>query len=229
MPGRSCPTRLYLGSGSSVLIVALWHTALNLGSATTAASGLAGMLIWIGTLAWAMAVIIAWLIADEPATRPFGRRLRDGALIGLIRSPVGRSIGGMAVVTFRGRRSGRTLATPVECVQGHGHVFIYVGQPDQKQWWRNVKANPQVTIDVQGQRVPGVATVHRGCDPDIEQDLAAYVDHHPQVARSLGLPAHGPIDRTALARAADRVVAVRIDYQPATAAVRIDQEPAAAG
>lgn len=96
-------------------------------------------------------------------------------------------------------------------------MFVFVGRPDQKQWWRNVKADAQVTIDVRGRRVPGVATVHVGCDPDIEQDLAAYVERHPRVGRSIGLPADRPVDPTALARAAASVVSVRIDLEPPAA------------
>ena len=210
-------TWLYAKSGGSVLIVALWHTALNLGSATTAGSGLAGMLIWFATLVWAIAVVIGWLIAGEPATRPFGARLRDGTLIALLRSPFGRLIGGMAVVTFRGRRSGRVLATPVECVFEPSHLFVFVGNADQKQWWRNVQADPQVTLDVRGQRVPGMARVAVGADPEVEPDLAAYIERRPRIGRALGVSVKGPLDHASFARATERVVSVRIDFSRGTA------------
>ena len=179
---------------------------------------MAGMLIWVGTLVWALAVVITWLVADEPTSRPFGKRLRDGTLIVLLRSPLGRHVGGMAVVTFHARRSGRTLATPVECVGDAGHLFVFVGQPNQKQWWRNVQADPRVTIDVRGRRVPGVATVHVGSDPSVAEDLASYIEHRPRVGSALGLPAKGRVDRAALARLAERVVSVRVELVPASAA-----------
>ncbi len=42
LAGSVVLTRLYIGSGRSVLLVALWHTAFNLSTATAATQGLVG-------------------------------------------------------------------------------------------------------------------------------------------------------------------------------------------
>lgn len=208
-------TWIYIGSGGSILIVALWHLALNFGSATTAGRGAPGTLIYLGILVWSILVVIRWLVADEPASRPFFTRLRDGSLIAILRSPLGRLLPGMTVIGFRGRRSGRTLRTPVECVHEAGDLIVFVYQPEKKQWWRNVQADPEVTVEIDGRDVPGRAIVHVGDDPGSVDDLATYVEHHPRVARALGLPIDGSRDRVALAAAATRAVSVRIEARSA--------------
>lgn len=216
--GAIVTTWVYVGSGSSVLIVALWHMALNFASATMAARGLPGVIVWNGMLLWAILVTIGWIVAPEPTSRPFLTRLRDGSLIGILRSPFGRLFGGMTVVTFRARRSGRTLMTPVECVYEPGQVFILVGHPDHKQWWRNVQADPNVAIAIAGRDVPGRATVHVGDDPEAVRDLLTYIEHRPRAARAVGLPTDRSMDPSALAAAAERAVSVRIDLlQPLSA------------
>jgi deazaflavin-dependent oxidoreductase (nitroreductase family) len=217
LSGAIVLTWLYIGSGGSIWIIALWHLALNFGSATTAGRGVPGMVVWNGMLLWAIVVVVGWAIAGEPRTRPFLTRLRDGSLIAILRSPMGRLFGGMTVITFRARRTGRTLSTPVECVYEPGHLFVLVGHPEQKQWWRNVSANPEVTVEIDGHEVPGRATVHVGDDAGAEDDLASYLRHRPRVAHALGLPPNGALDRAALSAAAEQAVSVRIDVQPAAA------------
>jgi deazaflavin-dependent oxidoreductase (nitroreductase family) len=177
-------TWIYVGSGGSILIVALWHLALNFASATTAGRGVPGMVVWTGILLWAILVVIGWVVATEPKTRPFMTRLRDGSLVALLRSPAGRLFGGLTVITFRGRRSGRTLRTPVECVHEAGQLFVLVAHPEQKQWWRNVRAVPDVTVEVAGQDVAGRATVHVGDDQGAEEDLARFLQHRPRAVRA---------------------------------------------
>jgi uncharacterized protein len=215
--GSMILTWLYVGSGGSIWIVALWHLTYNFASATTAGRGPTGMLVYTAIVVWALAIGVAWLMADEPRTRPFMTRLRDGTLIALLRSPLGRSMRGMTVITFKARRSGRTLRTPVECVYEAGRLFVLVSHPDTKQWWRNVMANPEVLVEVDGHDVPAHATVHKGPDETAAHDLGVYLGHRPRVARMLGIPLGPDSNARALAEAATRTVSVRIDLPAATA------------
>ena len=216
--GSMILTWLYVGSGRSIWIVALWHLTYNFASASAAGRGAAGSIVYAAIIVWALAVGVAWLVADEPRSRPLMTRLRDGFLIGLLRGPLGRSIHGMTVVTFKGRRSGRTLRTPVECVYEAGQLFVLVGQPDTKQWWRNVMANPDVLVEVDGHDLPGRATVHTGTDESAVHDLGVYLEHRPGVARSLGAEPGSSDFRDALTAATARTVSVRIDLSPAASA-----------
>ncbi|HEX5588819.1 MAG TPA: nitroreductase/quinone reductase family protein [Candidatus Limnocylindrales bacterium] len=214
--GSMILTWLYVGSGGSIWIVALWHLTYNFASATTAGRGAVGMLVYTAIVIWALAVGIGWLVAEEPRTRPLATRLRDGFLIALLRSPLGRWIHGMTVITFTARRTGRILRTPVECVAEAGQLFVLVGNPESKQWWRNVMNHPDVLVEVDGRDVPGRATVHAGADPTAGRDLGVYLEHRPRAARMLGVLSRGA-DPAELQRAAERAVTVRIDLMGAAA------------
>lgn len=76
-------TWLYLQSGGGIWIVALWHVALNFGSATTAGRGLPGAVIWVGVLVWAIFIVVGWLIAaDQPGL--FVAELRNRSVIAVL-------------------------------------------------------------------------------------------------------------------------------------------------
>jgi hypothetical protein len=49
----------------------------------------------------------------------------------------GRMTRNMVVITYTGRRSGRTFSTPVSYRRQHDVVTIGVALPDAKTWWRN--------------------------------------------------------------------------------------------
>ena len=170
--------------------------------------------MWTPVL-WMSAVSLRLRAMARPAVRgagrPLGTRLRDGSLAAILRSPLGRFAPGMTVVGFRGRRSGRSFSTPVECVRLDDRLLVFVGRPEGKQWWRNVQANPEVTVEVDGQDVPGRATVHASGGPEAEEDLAAYLEHRTRMARSLGLSR----DLAALGAVASGAVTVRIELEPA--------------
>ncbi|MEV4314789.1 nitroreductase/quinone reductase family protein [Actinocrispum sp. NPDC049592] len=52
--------------------------------------------------------------------------------------PIGRLLRrGLTVVTYTGRRSGRTFSTPVGFRRKGDEVTISVMLPDAKNWWRN--------------------------------------------------------------------------------------------
>ena len=59
-------TYLYRGSGNSILLVAAWHTAFNLTSATKATSGLVAAISSTAVMVAAVVITVAWL--------PRGRR-----------------------------------------------------------------------------------------------------------------------------------------------------------
>ena len=60
-------------------------------------------------------------VAAMANSRPFGRIL-------------GRNV---AVITYTGRRSGRTITTPVAYRRKGDELQIAANMPDAKNWWRN--------------------------------------------------------------------------------------------
>jgi uncharacterized protein len=60
LAGSIVLTWMYEGAGASILIAAIWHTALNLGSATQAGEGLPAALISVVVIGWGFLVARRW-------------------------------------------------------------------------------------------------------------------------------------------------------------------------
>ena len=123
---------------------------------------------------------------DRPATsgggNPFARVGR-AATIWLLRSPMRRLLGGsITVIGYRGRVSGRWLATPVEYVRDGSRITILVADADRKQWWRNVRDSGDVTLLLDGRERAGSATVL--APPESDAAMEAYVAVRPRAARA---------------------------------------------
>ncbi|MFI5914722.1 hypothetical protein [Dactylosporangium sp. NPDC051541] len=83
-------------------------------------------------------------------------RLRDSPRLGRI---VRRRL---TVVTYTGRRSGRTFSTPVAYKRRGDTVTIGVQLPDAKAWWRNFTgAGGPISLNLDGADRPGHAVSHR--------------------------------------------------------------------
>lgn len=63
----------------------------------------------------------------------------NDAITALTQAPViGSLLGrGFVVITYVGRKSGKTFSTPVNYWRSGDTVTIGVGMPDKKTWWRN--------------------------------------------------------------------------------------------
>ncbi|MEU4514508.1 nitroreductase family deazaflavin-dependent oxidoreductase [Nonomuraea wenchangensis] len=59
------------------------------------------------------------------------------------------------LLTTKGRNSGRPYTTPL-IYQRHGDVYLvvasYGGAPDDPQWFKNLRADPEVEVQVKGER-----------------------------------------------------------------------------
>lgn len=88
----------------------------------------------------------------------------NGRLVGLLRSPrwgprLGRRL---ALLTYTGRRSGRTISTPVGYGRSGDTVTIRVGLPGAKTWWRNfLGGGGPVALLLAGVDRTGHAAAHR--------------------------------------------------------------------
>ncbi|SDF88718.1 protein of unknown function [Lentzea fradiae] len=82
--------------------------------------------------------------------------LRDAPLVGqLVRR-------GITVVSYTGRKSGRTFSTPVGYRRKGDVVVIKVVAPESKNWWRNFRGDgAPLTLELDGAERTGHATSHR--------------------------------------------------------------------
>ncbi|GAB2853737.1 nitroreductase/quinone reductase family protein [Lentzea nigeriaca] len=94
---------------------------------------------------------------------PWVRRVNK-AMVGLRNAPlVGKLVRkGVTIVSYTGRRSGRTFSTPVGYQREGDVVSIQVMMPDDKTWWRNFNGEGgPLTLELDGTQRTGHATSHR--------------------------------------------------------------------
>ena len=74
-----------------------------------------------------------------------------------------RLVGGsMTVVTYVGRRTGRSFSIPVGYRRDGDRVTIGVSFPDQKTWWRNFSGNGEsLVLRIDGRERHGRAVATR--------------------------------------------------------------------
>ncbi|MCW2540814.1 MAG: nitroreductase family deazaflavin-dependent oxidoreductase [Frankiales bacterium] len=109
-------------------------------------------------------------MAADPA---LDRRTQDDALTAELRANGGRNAAGNAnlvVLTTTGRKSGRRHVKPL-CARADGTDVIIAGtaggQPAHTQWYLNLVANPEVTVEFLGETYQAVAsTVENSLDRD---------------------------------------------------------------
>ena len=84
------------------------------------------------------------------------------------------------LITFIGRRSGRTFTTPVRYVETDGVVRCFTAA--ENQWWRNLRGGADVVLHIKGHAAPyrARAIVH---DPsELRKWLVFYLGLFPQDA-----------------------------------------------
>jgi hypothetical protein len=83
---------------------------------------------------------------------------------------VGRNV---AVITYTGRRSGRTISTPVSYRRTDDGLQIAANLPDAKTWWRNfVDDGAPLTVRLNGVDRQGHAVAHRDAAGRVTVDVA---------------------------------------------------------
>lgn len=99
----------------------------------------------------------------------------------MIRSPLGRWMGeGMAVITVRGRKTGREISTPIN-VSRDGDAFTVVSGRDRT-WWRNLRGGAKAILLTGGHKIQVQGTVYES-DVEVASQLAVYFHDHPSAAR----------------------------------------------
>ncbi len=82
-----------------------------------------------------------------------------------------RLLGGLALITVTGRRTGRRYTTPVQAVTRDGHVFLVSRQG--RTWWRNLRGGGPVALRIGGRARTGRGSVVTGLD-DIRRAQAVF-------------------------------------------------------
>jgi F420H(2)-dependent quinone reductase len=154
---------------------------------------------------------------NEHTSRGFWitNHLANPVLKALLRSAAGRRMGRhLAVLRYRGRRTGQQHELVVQYARDGQHVWVMPGQPDRKNWWRNLGEPSTIEARLAGHDYHGraVALDGREYPDDVQRGLTFYLHELPRARKALGFPANPGTDQeTDLADAAKRAVIVRID------------------
>ena len=141
--------------------------------------------------------------------------LANPVLRPLLHGPAGRRLGRrLALIRYRGRRTGRVYELPVQYARDGDRVWILPGAPGCKTWWRNLRGGAGVELVLAGHDRHGHAMViDRSQPPEFAEGLTAYLRANPRARRTLELPRHAspaPAGR-GLRQVSDGTVLVRVD------------------
>jgi deazaflavin-dependent oxidoreductase (nitroreductase family) len=87
------------------------------------------------------------------------------------------------LITFTGRKSGKTYTTPVSYSQYGDLVYIF----SHANWWKNLRGGAPVTLRIQGRELRGLAEPVAEDKPAIAEALYAHLQKVPSDARWYGV------------------------------------------
>lgn len=140
----------------------------------------------------------------NPAVRP------------VLRSPLhGVLSWALMLLTFRGRRSGRSYTVPVQYAREGSTVIVYAGGSAGKTWWQNLAGGAGVTLRIKGRDLEGYAVAVINDPEAVTDGLRIWLRRFPSSAGRLGVARDpdGRPDPQDLARAAERIVIVRVELR----------------
>jgi deazaflavin-dependent oxidoreductase (nitroreductase family) len=101
-----------------------------------------------------------------------------------LRSPVhGMVSKTVLLITFTGRKSGKTFTTPVSYSQTGDQVTIFT----HSTWWKNLGSDRPVTLRIRGREFQGLAEPVAGDPQAIAAGLAVHLRKVPSDARYYGV------------------------------------------
>ena len=105
------------------------------------------------------------------------------------------------------------MTLPVQYAVDGAAVWVMVGRPESKRWWRNFSRGHPARLRIRGRWVDATGTLVRGDESAAETlaGLDVYRRRFPKAGRALGLPAGADPSEKDLAAAAAKAVFVRFE------------------
>jgi deazaflavin-dependent oxidoreductase (nitroreductase family) len=102
----------------------------------------------------------------------------------VLRSPVhGMVSKTVLLITFTGRKSGKTYTTPVDYSQDGDQVYIFT----HANWWKNLRGGAPVMLRIQGRELEGLAEAVAEDKQAVAAGLATHLRKVPSDARYYGI------------------------------------------
>ena len=129
-------------------------------------------------------------------------------IAGLLGSPLhGTMSKSVMLLTYTGRKSGKTYEVPVNYLEQDGHLLVTSSR--DRTWWRNLRDGAPVTLTLRGKQVAATGTAVED-EAAVREGLTRIVATWPQYAKYFGVTATDPAARqTQIAEAAKTRLLVR--------------------
>ncbi|HEY3345739.1 MAG TPA: nitroreductase/quinone reductase family protein [Anaerolineaceae bacterium] len=127
----------------------------------------------------------------------------------VLRSPVhGMVSKTVLLITFTGRKSGKTYTTPVSYSQSADQVSIFT----HAAWWKNLRSGAPVSLRIRGQEFQGLAEPVAADRKAISAGLTAHLKQVPSDARYYGVTFddHQNPSAAEIEKAVQTVVMIRV-------------------
>jgi deazaflavin-dependent oxidoreductase (nitroreductase family) len=112
-----------------------------------------------------------------------GFRIANPIVRAALKSPLHRPFSGvLLVLSYEGRRSGRTRSLPLQYARHGGSLVVMAGTASRKRWWKNFREPTRVVVTLAGETAPWVAQVVSGRERD--EALAVYSARFPRMNTS---------------------------------------------
>jgi deazaflavin-dependent oxidoreductase (nitroreductase family) len=123
----------------------------------------------------------------------------------LRRGMMGKASDALMVITTTGRKTGRQHSTPIGYLQD-GDMFIAINPQGRSNWYKNVLANPAVTLNIKGRDIPAEGAQFTD-EAEIARLFDLYRTQQPTTfPRLFGVPVNAPADALQRARETRRFV-----------------------
>ena len=127
----------------------------------------------------------------------------------VLRSPVhGMVSKTVLLITFTGRKSGKTYTTPVDYSQDGDQVTIFT----HADWWKNLRNGAPVTLRIRGRDLQGLAEPVAEDKRVVAAGLAAHLQKVPSDCRYYGvtIDGQGKPNPQEVEKAVQNVVMIRV-------------------
>ena len=144
-------------------------------------------------------------MSETPTIPPFV----NNAMKFVLRSPAhGMVSKSVMLITFTGRKSGKTYTTPVSYSQDNDLVYIFT----HASWWKNLQAGSPVTLRLRGRELQGLAEPVAEDKQVIADALSDHLRRVTSDARYYGVTFddHGNPNSEEVERAVQTVVMIRV-------------------
>jgi len=119
-------------------------------------------------------------MSETPSIPPIVTKTMKFVLRSPMHSVVSKTV---LLISFTGRKSGKTYTTPVDYSQDGDQVTIFT----HADWWKNLRGGAPVTLRIRGQDLQGVAEPVAEDKQAVAAGLAAHLQKVPSDAKYYGV------------------------------------------